>query len=268
MIGDAEPRLEDRDQLHYVNAVRYFEKESVVESQLRAELDLESEICAGDFRAASLLVGRSLPGAACRSEGLRIGWISSCQGNRSECSCLVGSETLDFVRVLTCQQFNTGKVQSRLFSQVFQNNSCQMVSYFRGSRGLFKATHKIRSSDSKDRERQQCLFFIFKVWCDTFSMDHDCEYWEDPWTFNPERFLDDEGQLVAPDHINRKRYDAKMSGNDFFPKIKVSLNVGTVIPFRIQICASENAILHKEYMEYVEFCRGFGWWTPVPCTRS
>ncbi len=36
-------------------------------------------------------------------------------------------------------------------------------------------------------------------------MNHDPEYWDDPWTFNPERFLDEQGQLVGPDHPNRKR---------------------------------------------------------------
>ncbi len=44
-----------------------------------------------------------------------------------------------------------------------------------------------------------------QVWCDVFSMNHDPEYWEDPWTFNPERFLDEQGQLVGVDHPNRRR---------------------------------------------------------------
>ncbi len=45
-----------------------------------------------------------------------------------------------------------------------------------------------------------------QIWCDIYSMNHDPEYWEDPWTFNPDRFLDDEGQLVGADHPNRRRW--------------------------------------------------------------
>ncbi len=45
-----------------------------------------------------------------------------------------------------------------------------------------------------------------QVWCDVFSLSHDPEYWEDPWTFNPERFLDEQGQLVGVDYPNRRRW--------------------------------------------------------------
>ena len=46
----------------------------------------------------------------------------------------------------------------------------------------------------------------FQIWCDVFTINHDPEYWEDPWTFNPERFLDEQGQLVGVDHVNRRRF--------------------------------------------------------------
>ena len=45
----------------------------------------------------------------------------------------------------------------------------------------------------------------FQIWCDVFTINHDPEYWEDPWTFNPERFLDEQGQLVGTDHVTRRR---------------------------------------------------------------
>ncbi len=55
-------------------------------------------------------------------------------------------------------------------------------------------------------ERSHAMHFpIRQVWCNLFSLNHDPEYWEDPWTFNPERFLDEQGQLVGPDHPNRRR---------------------------------------------------------------
>ncbi len=38
----------------------------------------------------------------------------------------------------------------------------------------------------------------------TWSLHHDEGFWQDPDTIRPERFLDEEGQLVPPDHPNRK----------------------------------------------------------------
>ena len=35
-------------------------------------------------------------------------------------------------------------------------------------------------------------------------MNHDEEAFPEPFTFNPERFLDNEGKFVAPDHPNRR----------------------------------------------------------------
>ena len=43
------------------------------------------------------------------------------------------------------------------------------------------------------------------VYVNLFGLHHSEKYWDEPWTFKPERFLDDEGQLLASDHIQRKR---------------------------------------------------------------
>ena len=37
-----------------------------------------------------------------------------------------------------------------------------------------------------------------------WTLHHDPDFWPEPFEFRPERFLDDEGQLVAADHPNRK----------------------------------------------------------------
>ena len=43
------------------------------------------------------------------------------------------------------------------------------------------------------------------VFPNVWSLHHDEKYWEDPWVFNPNRFLDENGDLVGPDHINKQR---------------------------------------------------------------
>ena len=38
-----------------------------------------------------------------------------------------------------------------------------------------------------------------------FGLHHSDKHWDKPWDFNPSRFLYGEGNLVASDHVNRKR---------------------------------------------------------------
>ena len=45
-----------------------------------------------------------------------------------------------------------------------------------------------------------------------FGLHHSEKYWDKPWDFNPGRFLDEEGNLVASDHVNRKRLMAFGAG--------------------------------------------------------
>ncbi|XP_046356982.1 cytochrome P450 2U1-like isoform X1 [Haliotis rufescens] len=39
-----------------------------------------------------------------------------------------------------------------------------------------------------------------------WSMAHDEKVWDSPWVFRPERFLDDQGHLLPPDHPVRQRF--------------------------------------------------------------
>ncbi len=43
------------------------------------------------------------------------------------------------------------------------------------------------------------------VFVNAWSLHHDSKYWEDPWAFNPLRFLDENGDIVGPDHVNKQR---------------------------------------------------------------
>ena len=50
------------------------------------------------------------------------------------------------------------------------------------------------------------VYILSKVLFNIWKLHHNPEYWDEPWEFRPERFLDDDGTVVKPDHINRKRY--------------------------------------------------------------
>ena len=43
------------------------------------------------------------------------------------------------------------------------------------------------------------------VMLNLWGLHHDEELWDEPFTFKPERFLDEEGKLVPADHPNRRR---------------------------------------------------------------
>ena len=53
-------------------------------------------------------------------------------------------------------------------------------------------------------EQNNCLLF-HQVWTDLFSLHHDPRLWKDPWKFVPDRFLDENGELVPVDHPLRKQ---------------------------------------------------------------
>ena len=43
------------------------------------------------------------------------------------------------------------------------------------------------------------------VFPNMWSLHHDDKYWKDPWVFDPLRFLDENGDVVGPDHVNKQR---------------------------------------------------------------
>ncbi len=42
-----------------------------------------------------------------------------------------------------------------------------------------------------------------QIWNNGFNLHHDPRYWDQPWSFRPQRFLDGEGKVIPPDHIKR-----------------------------------------------------------------
>ena len=47
---------------------------------------------------------------------------------------------------------------------------------------------------------------FFQIWVNVYNLHQDERYWDKPWDFVPERFLDEEGDLVKADHPNRRRF--------------------------------------------------------------
>ncbi len=43
------------------------------------------------------------------------------------------------------------------------------------------------------------------IWPNVFNLTHDSRYWKNPFEFNPNRFLNEKGDIVPPGHLNRKR---------------------------------------------------------------
>ena len=50
------------------------------------------------------------------------------------------------------------------------------------------------------------------TWVNTWALLHDKEVWQHPFTFNPDRFLDDEGCFVDADHASRVKNLAFSAG--------------------------------------------------------
>ena len=49
------------------------------------------------------------------------------------------------------------------------------------------------------------LFAGLQVWPNIWHLCHDPEVWDEPWTFKPERFLDENGEFLPADHPARKQ---------------------------------------------------------------
>ncbi|XP_048247558.1 cytochrome P450 1A2-like [Haliotis rufescens] len=65
-------------------------------------------------------------------------------------------------------------------------------------------------------------------------LNHNESLWHDPWVFRPERFLDDQGQLLAPEHPIRKQFLAfgigkRQCPGEVFAKTRLFLFITTLV---------------------------------------
>ena len=76
----------------------------------------------------------------------------------------------------------------------------------------------------------QNSLILSNVW----HIHHDPERWDAPWSFKPERFLDAEGNLIPPEHKNRRNFLAFSTGQRDCPgetlgKSRMFLYIATVL---------------------------------------
>jgi len=72
--------------------------------------------------------------------------------------------------------------------------------------GTFAMTTRDTTIYGKHVPANTDIYFNF------YGLNHDEKNFPNPYNFNPERFLDADGKLVAPDHPNRKNMSAFGSG--------------------------------------------------------
>ena len=52
-----------------------------------------------------------------------------------------------------------------------------------------------------------------QVWTNLWSLHHDEDLWDEPFKFKPERFLNEDGEVLPVDHPNRKHLMPFGAGN-------------------------------------------------------
>ncbi len=88
------------------------------------------------------------------------------------------------------------------------------------------------------------------IWCNMFNLSHDSRYWDEPFKFNPQRFLDENGDLVPADHMNRKRSlqfgaDRRVCSGDVFAKNRLFLIITSIIQnFDLSLAPGKNKPNH------------------------
>ena len=82
------------------------------------------------------------------------------------------------------------------------------------------------------------------VFINAWAIHHDRDFWDEPFGYKPERFLDDDGLLLSPDHPRRRRVLAFGIGSrncpgEMFAKTRMFL-------FTVAICQRFNVIAHSD----------------------
>ena len=80
---------------------------------------------------------------------------------------------------------------------------------------VYKTVATFKNTDSKislfhvshmDCHRLIERILSLQIFSNLFGIHHDERFWADPWAFQPERFLTEQGTVVADDHPVMKKY--------------------------------------------------------------
>lgn len=93
-------------------------------------------------------------------------------------------------------------------------------------------------------------YFIEKgsvIFPNLYSIHHDVEIWGDPWEFRPERFLDNKGDLLPPDHALIRNVVPFSLGNracpgQNFARSRIFITITSLLQ-RVRVLAPEASVL-------------------------
>ncbi|BFZ07285.1 hypothetical protein BsWGS_10324 [Bradybaena similaris] len=105
------------------------------------------------------------------------------------------------------------------------------------------------------------------VFTNSWHFLHDKNRWEDPWTFNPKRFLDDEGNLLPAEHPRRKDVlvfgaGARACPGELFARSRTFLFITSILQRYDLLPPANEQLTPADFNIYNEHVQGISRQTP------